>query len=505
MSGLLESDPIHFTDLQHSGRVLPGDHIILLDGTYTGDWECEWSGTLADPIIINPKNINKVTIDGSLIVNEYTHWYDIDFTDSRTDRYIPTVGINATGPGIEYHGCRICDLHLNGISWFGSGIGEISENVIYNNGDRFPDTSGHGHGVYTHNDIGGARLIARNIIGNQLGNYTIHIYTGSDNFCKDYTIQDNILCGDGYIAGGGDGLWSYLYEHNVHYGFGSDINGQGRYSTLNNDGIIRHNYFVDLGAITIDVTPPWTEGLVEQDNEVYGHTTKDEVGDHFVRAGYTEYDYPATKTWIVPYTESARWLGMVAIFNRDSAATVSVDFSSLLANGNYRLRNGQNMTETWDFTQAGVAINVPMNTWTASHVIGEGDGENHLPVFGAFVIESGDNPIYGDTTWGHKTGVTESNIRSYAVNWTGTGGISGINDAEKIGLHVGEYMDSEVVETGIRTVELLQNNYDPTGDDVNLDYRHGATEVDCLAAAWNDYTVTFVSLGFVQIRLTSTL
>jgi hypothetical protein len=196
---------------------------------------------------------------------------------------------------------------------------------------------------------------------------------------------------------------------------------------------------------------------------------------------------------------------MVSIFNRDSAATVSVDFSSLLANGNYRLRNGQNMTETWDFTQAGVAINIPMNIWTAPHIIGAGDGYNYLPIFGAFVIESGDNPIYGDTTWGHKTGVTESNIRSYAVNWTGTGGISGINDAEKIGLHIGEYMDSEVVNTGTRTVKLIQNKYGIVGDSVKIEYRHGATEALCLAAEWNDYLAPFISEGFVQAKLESTL
>ena len=66
-------------------------------------------------------------------------------------------------------------------------------------------------------------------------------------------------------------------------------------------------------------------------------------------------------------------------------------------------------------------------------------------------------------------------------------------------------MISEVVDTGTYTVTLFQNLYDGSGDDVDLDYRHGATEAACLAAGWNDYTVPFVSLGYVQIRLTSTL
>ena len=389
MSGLLEIDPIHLVDLQSSGRVKPGDHIILLDGTYTGDFETVWSGTLADPITIRPKNINTVTIDGSLLISgDWCHLYDIDTTDSRTDRKLVTHGLEANGVGTHIHGCRVCDMHLDGISWWGSGTGEVSENVIYNNGYKFEDNSNHGHGVYTHNDTGGTRILARNIVGDQLGSYTLQVYSAGGTACKDYQVLDNFLCGDGYIAGGGGGLWNYLYEHNIHYGCGGDINAQGRYSSLNNDGIIRHNYFVDLGTIFIDESPPWTVGLVEQDNEVYGHTTLDRYGDPFVRTGYTEYDYPATKIWIVPYTKSARWLGMVAIYNRDSAATVNVDFSSLLANGNYRLRSGQNMDETWDFTYTGSAVNVPMNVWTAAQRIGDNMGECWLPVFGAFVIES---------------------------------------------------------------------------------------------------------------------
>jgi len=71
-------------------------------------------------------------------------------------------------------------------------------------------------------------------------------------------------------------------------------------------------------------------------------------------------------------------------------------------------------------------------------------------------------------------------------------------------LESGEYMISEIVDTGLQTVALYQNQYQP-GDDVNLDYRHGATPNACAVASWNDYSVPFVSLGYVQIRVTSTL
>ncbi len=130
-----------------------------------------------------------------------------------------------------------------------------------------------------------------------------------------------------------------------------------------------------------------------------------------------------------------------------------------------------------------------------------------LPIFryniwSPYTVASG--PIVGSTTWGHSTGVVETNIRTFAGNWTGTASIENAADAERLAFNAGEYMESEVVETGTSTVELLQNNYQ-AGDTVLLRYRDGATEAACLAASWTNYTVPFDSAGFVQVRLESTL
>jgi hypothetical protein len=113
--------------------------------------------------------------------------------------------------------------------------------------------------------------------------------------------------------------------------------------------------------------------------------------------------------------------------------------------------------------------------------------------------------LSGSAAWGHVTGVIEDNIRAFSDGWTGTGDVSSTGDAETIELNAGEYMFSETVYTDTRTVELLQNFYDNTGDDVTLEYRHGATQGDCETAGWNSYSVPFVSLGYVQARLESTL
>jgi len=113
--------------------------------------------------------------------------------------------------------------------------------------------------------------------------------------------------------------------------------------------------------------------------------------------------------------------------------------------------------------------------------------------------------ISGEVTWGHDTGVLEANIRDFAGNWTGTGSIVSSGDDERICLDAGQSMESEIVFTDTYFVTLLQNNYDPSGDNAVLEYRHAATEGGVSAASYSTYTVPFASLGYVQIRLSRPL
>lgn len=108
--------------------------------------------------------------------------------------------------------------------------------------------------------------------------------------------------------------------------------------------------------------------------------------------------------------------------------------------------------------------------------------------------------------WGHDTGVLEAVVHDFQGNWTGTGEIvnPGVDDIEKVCLDSGEWMISEVVETGVANVEILTNVY-AAGDAVDVDYRHGNTPAACEAAGWNNYVGPFTSLGYIQVRLMSTL
>jgi hypothetical protein len=106
----------------------------------------------------------------------------------------------------------------------------------------------------------------------------------------------------------------------------------------------------------------------------------------------------------------------------------------------------------------------------------------------------------GTICWGHITDVLEDNVRTFLGNWTGTGEVVGTDDEETVCLSAGEYMESEVVFTDENQVEILQNEYTP-GDTVLIKYRDGATEENCLAASWSNYSTPFDCLGYLQVRI----
>ena len=105
--------------------------------------------------------------------------------------------------------------------------------------------------------------------------------------------------------------------------------------------------------------------------------------------------------------------------------------------------------------------------------------------------------------WGHDTAVAETTVRDFHLNWTGTGLVinQGIDDTEALELLDGEYMVSEIASSELREVAILYNVYD-SGDTITLEYRHASTELGVSSAGWNSYTGPFISLGFIQVRVT---
>lgn len=150
--------------------------------------------------------------------------------------------------------------------------------------------------------------------------------------------------------------------------------------------------------------------------------------------------------------------------------------------------------ETWITNKVPVSTVSPkgadiggMQVWTSNRTPGR-------------VKPKRNSAITGSTCWGQVTGVLELNIRTFLNHWIGTGLIEYSGNAERIQLDTGQYMYSEVVNTGGIYVELLQNVY-ASGDTVTLQYRHGITQTACEAASWNAYSGQFISLGYMQVRI----
>ena len=117
------------------------------------------------------------------------------------------------------------------------------------------------------------------------------------------------------------------------------------------------------------------------------------------------------------------------------------------------------------------------------------------------MFSGGAAPIIGTTCWGHSTGVTETNVLTFAGRWTGTGTISGSGDAEQIALNDTEYMESDIVNTGSNTVTIQQDKYGDGDATVVKKYKTAATEGGIAGESWATYSTPFASLGYVQVRV----
>jgi hypothetical protein len=102
--------------------------------------------------------------------------------------------------------------------------------------------------------------------------------------------------------------------------------------------------------------------------------------------------------------------------------------------------------------------------------------------------------------WGHSTGATQDNIRTFFGRWTGTATIQDSGDTERIRFAPGQYMQSEIANPGSFRITLSLNVY-RSGDSVTLKYRTAATIEGIESAEWIIYTGAFQSSGYVQLRL----
>lgn len=313
-----------------------GDTVRVPTGLYKGSF------TVPEGVTVQPEPGARVTLDiDDYFVCTNATVRDLELFSSETDRTIIQQGIVANNRA-SLTGCTIHDIRSSGVNWFGSGEGELSDNLIYNCGYLEQD-GGHGHCIYTHNHNGGARLIANNVLLPGYGSYGLHGYSGGGNRIRDYVVRRNFQMRKPAIMGGGE-VSNLLYEGNFQWREYCYI---GRYSNRNLDCTVQNNQFA--GGAVLEITD-----FAEAVNE--GNTT------------------PTELTVVVnACTRTSRKQAHVAVFNPERLKAADVDLSALeLTHGVYHLRNALNVQQKHSFRYDGGAVALPLveNRWSVATPIG---------------------------------------------------------------------------------------------------------------------------------------
>lgn len=427
MSGETIDNPAKFADAISSSRVVPGDTLLLKPGTYTGDWIVNVSGMPSAPITIQPITKGTVVIDGSIQTNlPYVTIRDIEIKYSGWVNRISDANPDKPGVILNAQGCKLinCYVHdvFQGVSAFESSPNAIVYgNVIQNVG--WDSVKGRGHAIYLQN-IGGTKLIKRNIIHPGYSNYGIHAYWEEGHLYNGQFVE-NVHQGCIFLIGGGSGATGALVDSNHIRG----SYGYFGYTNLNNvDLVCTDNYFTGTEH------SPWVSGwasVTVTGNKVYsdfasenprilrvaGDTVVWNNNDYKLSAALPFYDenngsplsfadwktmmgldadstfstdLPTTNEVVLIDNEYDAGRMTVIIYNWEGLESVAVTLTGL-ANGDYRAHNTQNYSaDYFDFTLAGEAVNFPMTGHSVAVPTQDTAArtETTFPAFGCFVVET---------------------------------------------------------------------------------------------------------------------
>lgn len=447
MAGLVESDPVKFSSVLASSRVIPGDVITLLPGTYGAGKNKftpqKWIGTSEKPITIKPKIPGTVRINGGLelLAGKAAHVIvkDLEIGPTPTSRlfadyasvdYPPSVYVTAPG-------CQIVGNHIkngmNGVAMFGTGGGLIAENIFSGVGFIAGDGD-HGTNIYTHNHTGGQIDILHNLFDTCFGAHGVDMWSAGSNNVQDYYTRENIIIGRRLMVGGLSGLIrnnkindNHVAMSEIRLGLGGasnrDNNGSlevlrnrqwGGHASLllwcQNAAIVQSNVFVKTlsGATRIGYYAGNIDANSLDGNAYYNATGQNGIQDYDtgsilsieqwqakgydVTSSFLDGLPSSNEIFVYPFHYSDWRVGIVAIWNWEGLDTVTVDLSSLgLTVGNtYRWRQGQ---DTESDTDIFIYDDNPVIFDMQNHSIATPTAHNAplvgstFPAFGIFVIE----------------------------------------------------------------------------------------------------------------------
>lgn len=359
------------TGLPVGSIVLSGATINLVDNI-TGPLTQTLDGRPDRDTVYRPVPGTHCTVDGQVTVNgDFVRFEHVEFKDTALTRVWNVA--NPQGPQIYgYHsGLRHCVIHDYGSVavgfWSGAEGAEFYGNVVYYQGaDDVGVSGGHGHSLYTQNvsNVSEVKEISENIFGAGYG-WGLHAYAEGGNI-DNFDVTGLVVWGAGKMSAGGSRP-ALL------------IGGTGaNHWTITEpliDGFVQLNYAVKASD---DLT--MTGGQVTATISDYSNWTNATVTTPASTRGNAVYVRP------VDSYEDGR--GHVIVFNASLAATVAVDLSSVLSNGDtFGIFDGLNplggalVTGTY----SGANVTIPVTGLSMPTPIGT-TAPAHPDDFGVFVV-----------------------------------------------------------------------------------------------------------------------
>ncbi len=425
--------------LENTAQIKPGDTLLVRGGTYIPvkeyrKYNIKLAGNASQNVLIRAYPGERVTIDGGVeIYGSNVVFWGFEITNSETDRVADNPGSTpndlrrAGGLAVYAPDVKLINnvVHegAGGITAFSEALNAlIYGNLSYNNGWSGPDR-GHGHGLYAQNDSG-TKYIAENIIFNNFGAYSFHIYREGGPL-NNFELIGNVAINNTFLVGGLQPANNInLHENHVY----NTVTRLGYSSQQNGQLSLVGNRLWNAGAPSLEVK--WWNRVTLRNNCIFNNHSTAVLLQY--PGSYNPYDWNANeylvnssapfsinnsaRTWsqwrsITGYDagsilersqpskneifvrpnvyESKR--GNIIIYNWEGADAVQVDISrlGLTVGESYVLHNAQNyFNETISGVYDGQSINVPMTGWSVAIPVGWDRplGANTFPLFGVFVL-----------------------------------------------------------------------------------------------------------------------
>lgn len=389
MSGLLISNPVALPVVAVDFRVIPGDELNLLPGTYTGNYKFTWSNGSANYPITCKSYSSTVLVDGSIQIStehvliENLHIKDADFTN-RTSVF---AGSNPTdipindGVRVSVKNVTIKDCIIENVRQ-GISVQTDIENVVIDGCVIFyvgwdATDRPHGHGIYTHKGT-----TIRNCIIFSNSEFGAKVYGQDGENTDDCTLEDNIIFNNSVIFEKKYTRGNILFGNYTIDFYRPILRRNYTYQLPDNMipdyyGLTNTNYlgFAEafFDAVMVDNYMP--DGCVIHSEEAWPSTFSENRGNVF-EAGQVN------KIVVIPVRNRLH----VAVYNWETLETIEIPTD---LTGSVIVRNVQDyFSDVQTTTVIDGKITASMLNRTVSTPQGWTAPSSTFPQFGCFIVES---------------------------------------------------------------------------------------------------------------------